>query len=85
MVTNVQGRKMHQLFIAQFLSPNASYKVIKILNQQGKRDNAPGLALCCRRFWFHTVDVKVKVILRCRILSLGDNFFYYGFFLVFHT
>jgi hypothetical protein len=27
---------MHQLFITQFLSPNASYKVIKILNQQEK-------------------------------------------------
>jgi hypothetical protein len=27
---------MHQLFITQFLSPNASYKVIKILKQQGK-------------------------------------------------
>jgi hypothetical protein len=49
-------------------------------------DNAPGLALCCRRFWFHTVDVEVKVVLRWNILSLGDNlFFYYGFFLVFYT
>jgi hypothetical protein len=28
---------MHQLFITQFLSPNASYKVIKILKHQGKR------------------------------------------------
>jgi hypothetical protein len=27
---------MHQMFIKQFLSPNASYKVIKILKQQGK-------------------------------------------------
>jgi predicted nucleic acid-binding Zn ribbon protein len=27
---------MNQLFIRQFLSPNASYKVIKILKQQGK-------------------------------------------------
>jgi hypothetical protein len=27
---------MHQLFITQFLSPNASYKMIKILNQQEK-------------------------------------------------
>jgi hypothetical protein len=26
---------MHQLFNTQFLSPNASYKVIKILKQQG--------------------------------------------------
>jgi hypothetical protein len=27
---------MHQLFRTQLLSPNASYKVIKNLNQQGK-------------------------------------------------
>jgi hypothetical protein len=27
---------MHQLFSTQLLSPNASYKVIKILKQQGK-------------------------------------------------
>jgi hypothetical protein len=27
---------MHQLFITQFLSHNASYKVRKILKQQGK-------------------------------------------------
>jgi hypothetical protein len=60
--------------------------VIKILKQQGKMDNAPGLALCCRRFWFHTAHVEVKVVLRWRILSLGENlFFYYGFFLVFYT
>jgi hypothetical protein len=42
--------------------------------------------LCYRRFWFHTVDVEVNVVLCWRILSLGDNlFFYYGFFLVFYT
>jgi hypothetical protein len=77
---------MHQLFNTQLLSPNASYKVIKILKQQGKKDNALGLALCCRSFCFHTADVKVKVVLRWRILSLGDNLFlYYGFFLVFYT
>jgi hypothetical protein len=34
---------MHPLFITQLLSPNASYKVIKILKQQGGA-NAPGLA-----------------------------------------
>jgi hypothetical protein len=27
---------MHQVFITQFLSPNASYKVIKILKPQGE-------------------------------------------------
>jgi hypothetical protein len=36
MVTNFPWKEMHQLFITQFLSPNASYKVIKILKQQGK-------------------------------------------------
>jgi hypothetical protein len=77
---------MHQLFITQFLSPNASYKVIKIFKTTRKRDNAPGLALCCRSLCFHTVDIEVKVFLHWRILNLGDNFFvYYGFFLVFYT
>jgi hypothetical protein len=33
---------MHQLFITQFLSPNASYKVIKIFKTTRKRDNALG-------------------------------------------
>jgi hypothetical protein len=60
--------------------------VIKIFKTTRKRDNAPGLALCCKRFSFHTTDVEVKVVLRKRILSLGDNlFFYYCFFLVFYT
>jgi hypothetical protein len=35
---------MHQLFSPQLLSPNASYKVIKILKHK-ERDNASGLAL----------------------------------------
>jgi hypothetical protein len=35
MVINVPRKEMHQLFNTQFLSPNASYKVIKILKQQG--------------------------------------------------
>jgi hypothetical protein len=38
-----QGRKMHQLFSTQFLSPNASYKVIKILKHQGKGKMHRGL------------------------------------------
>jgi hypothetical protein len=49
-------------------------------------DNAPGLALCCRRFRFYTTNVEVKVVLCWKIFSLGDYlFFYYGFFLVFYT
>ena len=35
---------MHQLFITQLLSPNASYQVIKHLKRE-ERANAPGLAL----------------------------------------
>jgi hypothetical protein len=34
---------MHQLFSTQFLSPNASYKVIKILKHQGKGKMHRGL------------------------------------------
>jgi hypothetical protein len=49
---------MHQLFVTQFLSPNASYKVIK------KRDNALELALCCRSFCYHTADIEIKVVLQ---------------------
>jgi hypothetical protein len=48
--------------------------------------NAPGLALCCRSFCFHTAEFKVKIVLHWRILGLRDNFLlYYGFFLVFYT
>jgi hypothetical protein len=36
METNFPRKEMHQLFITQFQSPSASYKVIKILKQQGK-------------------------------------------------
>jgi hypothetical protein len=38
-----QGRKMHQLFSTQLISPNASYKVIKILKHQGKGKMQRGL------------------------------------------
>jgi hypothetical protein len=44
MVINFPRKEMHQLFSTQLLSPNASYKVIKILKQQRKGVNAPGLA-----------------------------------------
>jgi hypothetical protein len=77
---------MHRLFSTQFQSPDASYKVIKILKHQGKGKMHRGLALCCRSFCFHTADVEIKVVFHGRILGLGDNFFlYYGFFLVFYT
>jgi hypothetical protein len=38
-----QGRKMHHLFSTQLISPNASYKVIKILKHQGKGKMQRGL------------------------------------------
>jgi hypothetical protein len=34
---------MHQLFGTQFLSPNASYKVLKSIKQQGKEIMHRGL------------------------------------------
>jgi hypothetical protein len=59
--------------------------VIKFLNNK-ERDNASGLALFYRRFRFYSTDVEVKVVLRWRIFSLGDNlFFYHSFFPVFYT
>jgi hypothetical protein len=63
MVIHFPRKEMHQLFSTQLLSSNASYEVIKVLNNK-ERDNALGLALCCRRFWFHTANVEVKVVLR---------------------
>jgi hypothetical protein len=39
-------KEMHQLFSTQLLSPNASYKVIKILKQQGG-GKCTGACLCC--------------------------------------
>jgi hypothetical protein len=44
MVINFSRKEMHQLFSTQLISPNASYKVIKILKKTRKRDNALGLA-----------------------------------------
>jgi hypothetical protein len=77
---------MHQLFSTQLLPTNASYKVIKFLKHQGKEDNAPGLALCCRRFRVYSTDDEVEVILDWRILSWSVNFFFnYSLFLVFYT
>jgi uncharacterized protein YmfQ (DUF2313 family) len=76
---------MQQLFSTQFLSPNASYKVIKILKHKEK-DNASGLALCCRRLRVYSTDIKVEVVLDRWNFSLWDNFFFdYHFFFVFYT
>jgi Fe-S cluster biogenesis protein NfuA len=43
MVINCPKKEMHQLFSTQLLSPNALYRVIKILKHK-ERDNAPVLA-----------------------------------------
>jgi hypothetical protein len=75
MVINFPRKGIHQLFSTQLLSPHASNKVIKFLKQQ-KKYNAPGLALCYRRFWVHNADFEVKVVLCWRIPSLGDNLFF---------
>jgi hypothetical protein len=75
---------MQQLFSTQLLSPNA-ISSDKEFKTSRKRDNAPGLALCCRRFQVYSADVEVEVILCWRILSLSDNFFNHSFFLVFYT
>jgi hypothetical protein len=48
--------------------------------------NAPGLALCCRRFQVCSTNVEVEVILGWWILSLRYNFiFNYSLFLVFYS
>jgi hypothetical protein len=49
---------MHQLFITQLLSPNASFKVIKHLKHK-EGANAPGLALA-RRVGFFYQDITVS-------------------------
>jgi hypothetical protein len=85
MVISFPRKGIHQLFSTQLISPNASNKVIKF-SKTRKRGNAPGLALCCRRFRVHSADVEVEVVLGWRIFSLGENFlFYHGFILVFYT
>jgi hypothetical protein len=48
---------MHQLFITQFLSPNASYEVIKILKQQEKRIMHRGLP-CVAGVSISTVQIS---------------------------
>jgi hypothetical protein len=70
---------MQQLFSIQLLSPNASYKVIKILKHK-ERDNAPALALCCRRLRIYSTDIKIEVVLdrwnfslRCNPSNLVDS------------
>jgi hypothetical protein len=73
------------LFSIQLLSPNASYKVIKILKHK-EMDNAPGLALCCTRLKICSTDIKVEVVLDRWNFSLRCNFFFnYYFFFVFYT
>jgi hypothetical protein len=50
---------MHQLFITQLLSPNASFKVIKHLKHK-EGANAPGLALVRRRVGLFYQDIAVS-------------------------
>jgi hypothetical protein len=66
---------MQQLFSTQLLSPNASYKVIKILKHK-ERDKAPGLALCCRRLRVCPTDIKLEVVLDRWNFILWGNFFF---------
>jgi hypothetical protein len=76
---------MQQWFSTQLLSPNASSQVIEFKTTR-KGVNAPGLALCCRRFQVCSTDIEVEVILGWWVLSLRYNFFFnYNLFLVFYT
>jgi hypothetical protein len=52
---------MHQLFSTQLLSPNASYKVIKILKQQGG-DKCTGACLDNTRLVLLDVDHLVTIL-----------------------
>jgi hypothetical protein len=84
-VINFPRKGMHQLFSTQLLSPNVSYKVIKILKQQGKRDNAPGLAWNNTRLVFvrrcllddypsaeHMLDLTIFRLVRLTTSSCWD-------------
>jgi hypothetical protein len=50
-IINFPRKEMHQLFSTQLLSPNASYKAIKILKHQGKGKMHQGLP-CVVEFLF---------------------------------
>jgi hypothetical protein len=85
MILNLSRKEMHQKFITQLLSPNASFKGDKILQNKG-RVNASGLALCCKECWFFTIDVKVEIVLHRRILyPRGNLSVYYIVPFVFYT
>jgi hypothetical protein len=84
MVINFLRKEMHQLFSTQLLSPNASYKVIKILKHK-ESDNASGLAwnntrlVFVRRrsldgqplFW-HLFKLSIFRFIRLTTSSCGD-------------
>jgi hypothetical protein len=70
MVINFQRMEMHQLFSTQLLSPNASYKVIKILKHK-ERDNAPGLAWNKTRLVFVRRDLFVDHLSAEHLLDLS--------------
>ena len=61
MVINFPREEMHQLFSTQPLSPNATYKVIKILKHK-ERDNAPGLAWNNTRLVLLDVDHLATIL-----------------------
>jgi hypothetical protein len=61
-VIEFQGKVMHQLFVTQLLAPNASYKVIKHLNNK-EGANAPGLAWDNTRLVFVRRDLLVDHLL----------------------
>ena len=50
---------MHQLFITQLLSPNASFKVINHLKHK-EGANAPGACLCCREEVLDTSNTMIS-------------------------
>jgi hypothetical protein len=60
--------------------------VIKSFKITRKWVNAPGLALCCRRFRVCPTDVKIEVVLdRWNFILQGNFFFDYHFSFVFYT
>jgi hypothetical protein len=84
MVINFPRKEMHQLFSTQLLSPNGSFKVIKILKHK-ERDNALRLAWNNTRLVFvrrdllvnhlsdeHLLDLSILRLARLTTLPYGD-------------
>jgi hypothetical protein len=60
MVINFLRKEMHQLFSTQLLSPNASYKVIKILKHKERDNVVTPLVLLPLKFEHNIMSISIS-------------------------